>query len=435
MSAKHRTLSPTRHLSSNFMTPTDQIAADLPTRRHDRAGSGMVLTALASIIAVPFAALFIAGASSTTPGLMVACGLLVVTGILGFYRFEGGRRWAITLTILSITSFGVILHSVVASLMETGDTLRAMGALIAGIGVVITAYLLRLIIQQTRLDSLDKAVKSISIAFIVIAIFSILNIQPPHSGYAKPIFPFTEPSHFALSFTPFLIYRAVRSSLPVRIAWLGAAMLLALLLQSLSLVVGVAAAAACCLSGPILAAAFIGLSGVVGYLDISYFTDRLDFSTNTTNVSTLVYIQGYESIVTSLKETYGWGIGFQQLGIVPLNVPTSDLIYRIVGNDANLRDGGFTAAKLVSEMGVFGISTVIAYLYLVSISVLKLRQMSGMKDSDCKKVLCFSAFVGIFIEMFVRGGGYFTGTILFAISALMIAADEHYFKTLRTSAS
>ncbi len=387
----------------------------------------MLLSAMALIVALPFAALFVAGASSTTPGLMVACVLLIAGGILGLFRLEGGRRWAFTVTTIAVASFGVMLHSVVASLMAAGDILRAVGTLMAAIIVAISAYLLRLIIQQTRPTSLDQAIKLICAAFIVIGVFSMLDVQPPHSGYAKPIFPFTEPSHFALSFAPFLIYRSVRSSLPVRLAWLAAGMVLALLLQSLSLVVAVALAAACCLSGSILAAAFVGLSAIVGYLDISYFTDRLDFSTHTTNVSTLVYIQGYELIGTALRETLGWGIGFQQLGIVPLNVPTSDLIYRIVGNDANLRDGGFTVAKIISELGIFGAILICVYLYYFLVAILKLRRLAATSSSDYKKILCLSAVAGIFIEMFVRGAGYFTGTILFAISAMMIAADEHYF--------
>ncbi|MEH3124149.1 MAG: hypothetical protein PGN16_19645 [Sphingomonas phyllosphaerae] len=417
------------------MTLPEQTSTGLPTDSDGYAGRAMLLTALASVIMIPFAALFIADASSTTPGLMVACGLVGAAGILGLYRFEGGRRWTATLTILSITLFGVIFHSVVAALFESGDVIRAIGALIATVAVFITAYLISLIIRQTSLATLDKVAKTFSICFVAIAALSILDIQPPHTGYSKPIFPFTEPSHFALSFTPFLVYRVVRSSLIVRITWLGIAMLLALLLQSLSLVIGVAVAAACCLSGPILISALIGLSAVIGYLDISYFTDRLDFSTNTTNVSTLVYIQGYELIGTSLKETFGWGIGFQQLGIVPLNVPTSDLIYRIVGNDANIRDGGFTAAKLISEMGIFGIAATFVYLYASAICVLRLRQTAGKSEADARMILCLSAIVGIFIEIFVRGGGYFTGTILFAISATMIAIEEGYFKVARSVAS
>lgn len=416
------------------MTSVDHITVDPAAFSHDRTGSGMLLSALALIVALPFAGLFVAGASSTTPGLMAACVVLIAAGVLGFYRLEGGRRWGLTVVTIVIVSFGMVLHSVIASLMSTGDILRAIGTLIAAINVVVSAYLLRLIIQQTRPAALDRVIKLLCTAFIVIGIFSLLDIQPPHSGYAKPIFPFTEPSHFALSFTPFLIYRSVRSSLPVRLIWLGAGMILALLLQSLSLVVAVALAAACCLSGWILAVALVGLSAIVGYLDISYFTDRLDFSTHTTNVSTLVYIQGYELIVTALKETWGWGIGFQQLGIVPLNVPTSDLIYRIVGNDANLRDGGFTAAKVISELGFFGILLTTSYFYYFVLSVLKLRRLAVMGSPDSKKVLCFSAVTGIFIEMLVRGGGYFTGTILFAVSAMMVAADEHYFKADTTPA-
>ncbi len=367
------------------------------------------------------------------PGLLGACTIILGAGALGFYAMTGGRYWAIILTTTVIAVFVILFQSLVVSLFVAMDVQRVAGSVVAAIVVVITGYLMRLILQQTAPASLDRVLTGICIAFVTVGVLSILGIQPLKSDYSKPIFPFTEPSHFALSFSPFLIYQCVRSSLPVRLAWLAIALLLALLLQSLSLVVAVGLAAACCLSFSLLAGALVGLSAVIGYLDISYFTDRLDFSVNTTNVSTLVYIQGLELVEAGLRKTAGLGIGFQQLGVVPLNVPTSDLIYSINGDDANLRDGGFTAAKLIAELGFVGIGLIAVYLYALVKAVLALRALSSGLPGSAQERFALSVIAGLSIELFVRGGGYFTGTMVLMVPASLMALEHGYLRIRRAA--
>ena len=394
----------------------------------------MALCALTLVTSMPSMALFVFKASSTMAGLVAACAFVTIAGLLGFYKMVGGQYWTISLSAVVAVVLIITVHSLIASLMVEGDFFRAVGSLAATTVIMISAYLFRLILLQTTSRSLDRVMMVISGAFVVVGIMSIIGVQPLSSAYGKPIFPFTEPSHYALSFTPFIIYQSVRLQSLARLCWLATALLLALLLQSLSLVVGVGLAAACCLPISIFALTLISASAMIGYIDVSYFTDRLDFSINTTNVSTLVYIQGFELIGAALEKTGGWGIGFQQLGIVPLNVPTSDLIYSLMRNDANLHDGGFTAAKLISEFGYIGIILFISYVWILVKSVLCLRKMSSKRQGTAHEIFALSVIAGLSIEMFVRGSGYFSGTMLLMGVAVMMAAEGKYLQYRRLAA-
>lgn len=394
-------------------------------------GASMAIFALMLVVILPSVLRFFVDVSSMMPGLLLACAVIIGAGILGYYRISGGRYWVFTLVSVGVIVLLVIVQGMIASLMVDVDLARAAGSLLGLAVMVLSAYPMRLILQQTSSEMIDRIMLGASCAFVLIAVFSIAGLQPLDTEYGKPIFPFTEPSHFALSFTPFLIYQSVRSSLLARIAWLAIALVLAVLLQSLSMVVAIGVAAACSLSIPLLSVMLIVLSVAIGYVDTSYFTDRLDFSINTTNVSTLVYIQGLELMDAAIRLTSGWGIGFQQLGIVPLNVPTSDLIYRLIRDDANLRDGGFTAAKLIAEMGFIGVVLIAVYVFLLARAGLALRALAGGRAGTAHELFALAAIAAPSIELFVRGTGYFSGTLLLMGAALLMAMEGGYLARRR----
>jgi hypothetical protein len=391
-------------------------------------GGAMAFCALVLVISLPSTLRFVFSASSGIAGLLVACAFVIGAGMIGFYRISGGYYWLATLTGMIVTTFLVTVQGTIASLFVDGDMMREASSLAAFLVVLLTAYLVRNVFLQTRSASLDRVVQIISFGFVAVAVLAIADVQPVSSDYVKPVFPFAEPSHFALAFTPFLVYQCVRSSLPLRILWLIVALVLALLLESLSLVVAVGVAAACCLPSILFVVGIAAASAAASYLDISYYTDRLDFSIGTTNISTLVYIQGFELTGAALQRTAGWGIGFQQLGVVPLNVPTSDLIYRLIRDDANLYDGGFTAAKLIAELGLVGIAVLVAYVYFAVRAGLALRRLSTSGGAgSAQQLFALAAIVAPMIEFFVRGVGYFSGTLMLMITGLLIAMQERHF--------
>lgn len=256
--------------------------------------------------------------------------------------------------------------------------------------------------------------------FAVIAVFGLLGIAPDSDLVSeRPLYPFTEPSHYAFTVMPFLIYAAVTANRIMRLVILAITAALVVLLKSLSLAVGLILVGACCLDGVVLVVFLLMSFTGLGMLDLTYFTDRLDFAYGNQNLSMLVYRQGIELIQTSLVETSGWGIGFQRLGFTNLFTPSSNIIYALTGADLNLRDGGFNAAKLIAELGIAGVALSLWYLVMMGKMVLRLRRVAQEKlvipDGS---IFAMSAFVAVSIEIFVRGAGYFTSTMLLAVAAI-----------------
>lgn len=425
-----------RKRSWNTLTVEDHhLNGSSPAAENRAVGgvNGAVIFAMLALLSfLPSAARFLLDASSLMAGLMAACVLIWGMGVIGLYRIEGGRYWTNTLLVAAAVSFVVLAHGLLASLWFPLDWARSAGSLVGMVVMLVSAYQARTILWQATPVALHRGLKSMSIAFIAIALLSMLKVQPASvSIFDKPAFPFTEPSHFALTFAPFLIYQCVVTRLPVKLVWLAGTLGVALVLQNLSLVLAVGVAAVCCLPGLWLTAGLLAVIGAVGSLDLTYFTDRLDFSAQTTNLSALVYIQGTELMDAALKATSGWGIGFQQLGIAPINVPTSDLIYRLSQDDANLRDGGFQAAKLIAEMGGIGLVVVLCYAWVAARAVMMLRRNDADSRAEPLRVFVLSLIVSFSVEMFVRGLGYFSGTAMLQVTALLLVMEGGFLR--RTS--
>lgn len=392
-----------------------------------RRGGIVAFIGLAAVLFTPSAMRFAIGGASLTVGLLTACAAIIAMGLAGFYRLQGGRYWSVTLVTITVVVLIIVAQGSIASLWFPPDMGRAGGSLIVAVVMVICAYLVRTILDQADNDALDTVMVWMGGLFLLIALCSLAGLEPAGFGLAKPIFPFTEPSHFALSFTPFLIYHCVRSPLIWKIILLTIALAIAYFLESLSLVTAVMVAALCSLSGPLLIAGMVSGAIVIANINVSYFTDRLDFTVNSGNLSVLVYIQGVELIEAAVHETQGWGIGFQQLGVAPLNVPTTELIYRLLRDDANLLDGGFLAAKLIAEMGYIGMVLVLAYTYLAIRATFLLRRLSnGDRQGRAHELLALSIIVALSIETFVRGVGYFSGTVLLLVTAVMMTVEGGY---------
>jgi len=193
-------------------------------------------------------------------------------------------------------------------------------------------------------------------------------------------------------------------------------------MESLSLVVGTALAAAVSLSPFRLTVGVLLAILPLNFMDLSYFLERLDLSSGTTNRSALTYMQGWELIFDSFWRTTGWGLGFQQLGYgEPTRGVAADALYEMMGSDANVQDGGFVAAKVISEFGLFGLAAASIFVAYAAGAGLRLRKLSKqpLLMSPGHR-LALSVVVAYSIDMFVRGIGYFTGS-----SALFIIASVY----------
>jgi hypothetical protein len=154
-------------------------------------------------------------------------------------------------------------------------------------------------------------------------------------------------------------------------------------------------------------------------IDFSYYQARLPVSDeHTSNLSWLVFQQGWELIHESIKSSIGFGIGFQQLGVNTgyEKIELSNLINQLAGGYMNIFDGGFNLVKIVSEFGVFGTLLIFFYIWILFRAVLRLTK----KDNTTAQVFSYSILVAYTVELFLRGVGYFSSGSIFLVAAFYI---------------
>jgi len=163
--------------------------------------------------------------------------------------------------------------------------------------------------------------------------------------------------------------------------------------------------------------------------DLTYYTDRLEFSLDTTNTSSVAYLQGWQQMNESLSQSSGWGLGFQQMGLHGSDVDAAELLRQLTGDYMNLTDGSFMLSRFVSDFGIFGIVGVLFYLYFVARSILALRNSSfGRAVLPPGAVLAHSILVMSVIDVFVRGIGYLTGSMILFLSAYLFLYNSTFRK-------
>ncbi len=139
---------------------------------------------------------------------------------------------------------------------------------------------------------------------------------------------------------------------------------------------------------------------------------------STDNVSSLVYLQGWEDARANLLRTYGMGLGFNMMGCSPLpDVPAREVLLSGAGLYLNSEDGSFLFSKLVSETGLIGVATLVAvagWFIRIESAIHRSRL-----DSSSYAIRVQAALIFLFlIATFLRGGSYFNaGMLLWLVAA------------------
>lgn len=259
----------------------------------------------------------------------------------------------------------------------------------------------------------------------LVGIFPVLGLRILSSySSIKSVFPYIEPSHYALVYTPFSIYAmSVLGKWP-RILLLIFSAVLVLTLQNLTLLVSLLLLVTIFFFNYKIIAFLPIMVSVFLYADLTYFAERLNFS-ETSNISALVYIQGWEFMINSFVQKYGLGVGFQQLANADLNSSAADKIYEILGFNLNTSDGGFTAAKLFSEFGIFSVVIFYPLMILIFKSYISLKNAPlTLSFYGYKYIAAQSFLMGALIEFFVRGVGYFTPTLVAVLISILFIRDQ-----------
>lgn len=406
----------------------------LPANVTTGTGTFKIFLLLSLVTLLPTSVFYVFATSSQAPGVALVAVVALGLAALGITRHPTTKQTLAALMTIGFISIGILSHGLIAYYFQSLDFLRMIQSLFLFAFMLIGAYFLRFAIFDNEDKVVENAATGVFLTFILIGMAAILGIRPIESVTAfNPVFPFTEPSHYALTFTPILFFMCARHNIVIRVLALLSALSIAYLLESLSLVVGVTLVGLITLPVPYLAMATAGLTIAIGILDITYFTDRLDLNYDSGNLSVLVYLQGWELATDSVNRTLGWGIGFQQLGFGPINSPTADIILRLAGNDTNLKDGGFTLAKATSEFGLFGFAGILLFGVMALRTAWIVRTIAlGRRTATMPVILAMSVICGYAIEAFVRGIGYFSGSTMLLLAAILYMSGKGFGKNTQT---
>jgi len=266
--------------------------------------------------------------------------------------------------------------------------------------------------------------KSLIVNFVLltlIGILGVLNLQPPlEVAYNKLVFPFQEPSHFAIAYGPIsLSLFIIMPSLRIFILFITLAFtfLFPSVIFSVLVILQVALLPLKYLLGLFVPVIIFG--SYFFSSNFQYFSDRL--GRNDRNATFLTYKHGWESISSTILDPKIFGVGFQNMGINS-TTKTGSFLCEKYFFCSNKYDGSFLASKLITEFGFLGLifSCVLIAYFIIAFLNMKffLNGSNFIKSYDDKFLVNFlfknAIIYSFLIELFFRGYGYFsTGLLMF----------------------
>lgn len=345
----------------------------------------------------------------------LATGLIFASCAILCIKILKKKRIKISKGVLLMAAFGGVWSFFnpysIANSMHEKQMLSLLALLLCGFAITSSIHL--------RSKDFNN---SISIAFwilLLVGSMGALGFFKPgnYQLLSKAMTPFAEPSHFALTFLPIACAYIFTGGIRLRFFVCVAGLFLSLFIQNFTLLIGALLLSLVALSLRqiiLFSVIALGLSLALVIVDPTYseyFIDRVVASEGE-NISRLVYIQGWESMISALQFTNGLGVGFQNFGIEPSGAATA-LLDALIDGPLNRSDGGFLAAKVVGEFGIIGIIAIVFITFLSIRSGIELRESISRGapfESLSVAPLCFTYM--IIVEFFVRGTGYFSPSFL-----------------------
>lgn len=347
-------------------------------------------------------------ASSLATGLLMVAififlAALVVISLRSRLLF---LSWSVLLSMLFAFCL-ILVHYLVAGVFVSlpQDWMRFIASLAGFALFVAAAFIVASSLVQLTQGAVRRIISSIILILVVNVILSLTGIDYLGSATHKLAFLFSEPSVLACVAAPFLIYYVKSRSRGWEFSLLMF-LLFAIFIQNLTMLVVVLLAFAVGFRVvKLLLLIPVPVALLVSFTNVDYFTSRLVFSLDESNLSGLVFLQGWQNAYLALLDTFGWGSGFQQFGIASPTGEISAMLNALTGVELNLFDGGTTATKLLGEFGLLGAVLDVIFIVRAAQAFWVLKRVSCMPD-----LVMFARCVdiGILIELFVRGVGYFS---------------------------
>jgi hypothetical protein len=317
--------------------------------------------------------------------------------------------------------FGVFLVFFTIS----SPTLKSFSSILIFLFLLTSVMFLHAIFKRLTDIEFYSTIRLLTITLLILGYvgtfyhFTILNYELK----PKSIFPFAEPSHFALVsgliFNGFLLVTSKKwqvfivfsiflfgvffPNLTIMLYALLAILVLSRWYWSLFIF--------------ILLVILIGLLFLYNSEVLMYYSSRVMLNSDSSNLTALVYMQGWQELWAALVETNGLGLGFQMNGTqIPTDI--AEKIRSIAGIYKNRQDGAFLSSKLISEFGVVGILIVLLFLSYIIRSFIFLKREQNKAYKDIKLVFCHGVVFSFSVEMFFRSTGYFTSSFVIMLLCL-----------------
>ena len=139
----------------------------------------------------------------------------------------------------------------------------------------------------------------------------------------------------------------------------------------------------------------------------------------TDNISSLVYLQGWQDAWSNFQRTNGLGLGFNMMGCNPLPVSVArDILDKSFRIELNSEDGSVIFGKLVSEAGVIGVIFFISITWWWIRLENEIHRRRGVASTFVVRIQ--TALIFSFVaSSLVRSSGYFSGGLLLMVVAIV----------------
>lgn len=290
-------------------------------------------------------------------------------------------------------------------------------------------YIANILSNYISTISPKKFLILINLIYIILLIDGLAGILL--KSQKKSTLLFLEPSHYALSVLAFYLFHLyTEKKLFYKISAMFVLFIIAVFIQNLTLLVGLFFGTLIAIKPKIsfLILIFFLIIIISLNIDMSYFINRLVLTENLDNLSVLVFLSGWERSFLNIYNTFGLGVGFNQLGYVGEFGYYQGLLSKSGAERLNLHDGGTTGSKLISEVGIIGV--LLLFLYKLYFFKIIYRLKKKFSNFDFKDIFFFCVYIMFFVELYIRGVGYFSGTLFLFLTSIFYLKNITFRKDL-----
>ncbi len=386
------------------------------------------IISMLTVLLLPSFIFVISNATSLALGMLVASAMVVLTNYRYLMKLKTSSLNASFVVFVLLMVF--LQSSYFYIELSQSKPFYSLTFFIVIVAAFLFAQKISILTYQQLLNSIYVVILSL------IALGWLKFYYTPFTAYSmlgKPVFPFSEESHYALALGMLTVAYASVGGYKRILFMIVNSFLLALFFPNLTLLAFSILTMFVTLlrlkpiyfkSILLLLPIFITLLLIVLISSSEYFSSRLTFE-NTTNLTTLVFLQGWDLAYLNLMETNGLGLGFQMLGMSDtITSSFTEKISEISVTPHNLEDGGFLASKIISEFGIIGIFIIIFYIYFLVDFIFKSNSVwNEIRFSNDiyyiqrlkKQLLLKGILFGFLVEVFLRGYGYFSPGVFLAL--------------------